>query len=107
MDGIYIFLLCDLDDLINIQICVDGVLIGIQLIRLIRFHAEQRIFILLGIDSNGGNSQFIQCTENTDRDLSTVRYHYFPEFANICSFHNSHSSFSHCLFILSHFFYEY
>ena len=67
---------CDLDDLINIQICVDGVLIGIQLIRLIRFHAEQRIFILLSIDSNGGNSQFIQCTENTDRDIS-------PRFATI------------------------
>ena len=72
VNGVNVVVLGDLDDGGDVQIGIDGALLGVEGIGLVCQGTEHGVLVFLGVDGHGGDSQLIQGTEHPDGDLSTV-----------------------------------
>ena len=60
------------DDGRDIQVCLQRALILADEVCFVRFHAEQRVDVLIGIHRYRIDAQIVAGAENTDRDLTAV-----------------------------------
>ena len=72
MDSVTVCCQSDLNDVINIKICVNRSLFRVQLIGFICLGTEESIAVFLRIETDGCNTQLIQSTINTDCDFTAV-----------------------------------
>ncbi|CDC28151.1 choline dehydrogenase [Firmicutes bacterium CAG:466] len=97
VDGVNAFCLCNVDDITNIQICVDGTLFRIEHICFVCFGTEQRVFIFFRENTNCLNTQFIQGTVHTNGNFATVGNQHLFELFNFYFLHAYHTSFVYSL----------
>ena len=97
VDGVNAFCLCNVDDITNIQICVDGTLFRIEHICFVCFGTKQRVFIFFGENTYCLNTQFIQGTVHTDGNFATVGNQHLFELFNFYFLHAYHTSFVYSL----------
>ena len=79
VNGIHILALGQRNDLLDAQIGPEGAAVLADEIGLVRLGAEQREFILLGIDGDGTHIGVKAGTEDADRNLSTVCHQYLAD----------------------------
>ena len=83
MDSVNVCCQSDLDDVINIKICVNRSLFRVQRIGFICFGTEECITVFLGINADGCDSKLVQGSEYTDGDLATICYQNFFELSDL------------------------
>ena len=79
VDGVHVAAAGQIDDGGDVQIGPQGGLVLTDEIGLVRLGAEQREFILLGIDGDGTHIGVKAGTEDADRNLSTVCHQYLAD----------------------------
>ena len=79
MDCIYACIQCDLNNCINIKICIDWSFIRIQGIGFVCFGTEKSVSVFLRINADCHNSELIECAEYSNGDFPTVRHQNFLE----------------------------
>ncbi len=77
----------NLDDIINIQICVNRPFFGIQQICLVGFGTEKRVFIFFGKDTYSLNPQLIQSTIYANCNFATVCHKHLFKLLNLYFLH--------------------
>ena len=83
MDRIAIRLLRDLNDTLDIQICINRAFLRVEHIGLICFCSEHSVFILFGINTYCGNTKLCQRTVYSNSDLAAVRNQNTPKLPDL------------------------
>src|SRR6476659_7139633 len=75
MDGVDARLLCDVEDLVDAQVRLDGPLPPAHQVRLVRLVAVLVDAILFAVDGDSADPELGAGAEDADRDLPPVRAH--------------------------------
>ena len=82
MDGIDMMLLTNADDILNIEIGINGFVIFTHQISFIGTVAVKRQHIFLRINCYRSDSQLITCPKHTNGDFATIRYQNLINFSH-------------------------